>query len=148
MTNILSFDPGDTTGWCYQNEDETKDFGNAVGLKEVIDVCKKYEGKVDHVVIEDYVILQKKASSHSGSRVPAIQIIGYLKGWAIGEGVDVTLYPARLKPIQQRMTQMVPRGAHKNTHWVDAFNHGRYYLIKEHGADTALMKEMKEKKNG
>jgi hypothetical protein len=144
---VLSFDPGETTGWCYQDKENTLDFGQAKGLTELIQVCDKFKGVVDHVVIEDYKILGQKAMSHSGSRVPTIQMIGYLKAWAITEGLkEPTLYPARLKPIQQKQTGMKPIGAHKDNHWVDAYNHGRWYLIQEHGAQTALEKKMGVKK--
>lgn len=142
---ILSFDPGETTGWCYQNPDEILGFGQASGLAEVIDVCEQHKGKVDHVVIEDYVVLGHKAMSHSGSRVPAIQVIGYLKAWAIQQKLKVTLYNARIKPIQQKQTQMKPIGAHKDNHWVDAYNHGRWYLIQNKLAKTALELEWEKK---
>ena len=142
---ILSFDPGETTGWVYQDMEKILAFGQAKGLAELMDVCSKHEGKVDHVVIEDYVILNRKAASHSGSRVPTIQMIGYLKAWCIQQKLKTpTLYPARLKPIQQMKTQMKPIGAHKDNHWVDAYNHGRWYLIQECGAPSALQIKMKK----
>lgn len=143
---VLSFDPGETTGWCYQDMDKILAVGQANGLEELIDVCAKHDGIVDHVVIEDYIILNKKAGSHSGSRVPTIQMIGFLKSWCIQQKLQQpTLYPARMKPIQQKQTQMKPIGAHKDNHWVDAYNHGRWYLIKEHGAKTALQLEWAKK---
>lgn len=143
---ILSFDPGETTGWCYQNPDEILGFGQASGLTELIQVCEQHKGIVDHIVIEDYVILGHKAKSHIGGRVPTIQAIGYLKAWAITEGLKPpTLYPARLKPTQQKQTQMKPIGAHKDNHWVDAYNHGRWYLIQNKLAKTALELEWEKK---
>lgn len=146
---VLSFDPGETNGWCYQDIDKVIEFGQAKGLEELMEVTDKFEGMVDHVVIEDYKILGQKAMSHSGSRVPTIQMIGYLKAWCIRQKLKPpTLYPARLKPIQQKQTGMKPIGAHKDNHWVDAYNHGRWYLIQEHGAQTALEKKMGVKSNG
>lgn len=143
---VLSFDPGETTGWVYQDIDKIIDFGQAKGLTELIEVCSKFEGITDHVVIEDYIILDKKARSHAGSRVPTIQMIGYLKAWAItNTSHEPTMYAARMKNIQQMQTGMKPIGAHKDNHWVDAYNHGRWYLIKECGAETALQKEIREK---
>jgi hypothetical protein len=136
---ILSFDPGETTGWCYQDPDKIINFGQAKGLAELMDVCEKHVGIVDHVVIEDYIVLGKKAMSHSGSRVPTIQMIGYLKAWCIQQKLgSPTLYPARLKPLQQAQIQLKPIGAHKDNHWVDAANHGRWYLIQKKLAKTAL----------
>lgn len=147
---VLSFDPGNTTGWVYQNPQKMIDYGQASGLIEVIDVCTEHEGGiVDQVVIEDYVILGQKAMSHTGSRVPAIQVIGYLKAWAHKQGIPVKLYPARMKPIQQKRTGKVPKGAHSKNHWVDAYNHGRYWLIENGHAKSALqIQKAKERANG
>jgi hypothetical protein len=141
---VLSFDPGDTTGWVYQTPEKMIDFGQVQGLKNLIAVCREYEGEVDYLVIEDYVILGSKAMSHTGSRVPAIQIIGWLKGWALEHDIPIKMYPARMKPIQQKRTQKFPKGAHSKNHWVDAYNHGRYFLIEQGLAKSALQIE-KEK---
>lgn len=144
---VLSFDPGETTGWVFQDPDKMLDYGQAKGLIEVIDVCTEHESMgVQQVVIEDYVILQGKAMSHSGSRVPAIQVIGYLKAWAHKQGIPVKMYPARMKPIQQKRTQKFPKGAHSKNHWVDAYNHGRYWLIEQGLAKSALEIEMEKKR--
>lgn len=146
MTKIFSFDPGEVTGWCLQDEEKILAMGQARGLAELMTVCERYAGKVDHVVIEDYIILGHKAASHTGGRVPTIQMIGFLKAWCIQQKLPApTLYPARLKPTQQKITQMKPIGAHKDNHWIDAYNHGRWYLIREHGAKTALEIEWHKK---
>ena len=125
------------------------DYGQAAGLANLIDVCEEYKGEIDYIVIEDYIILGKKAMSHSGSRVPSIQAIGYLKAFALQQGIPVQMYPARLKPMQQKRTQKFPKGAHSKNHWVDAYNHGRWFLIERGLAKSALqiLKE-KERNNG
>ena len=143
---VLSFDPGNTTGWVYQNPQKMIDYGQVPDLVGVINVCEEHKGIVDQLVIEDYVILGAKAMSHTGSRVPAIQVIGYLKAWAIQNKVPVKLYPARMKPIQQKRTGKVPKGAHSKNHWVDAYNHGRYWLIENGHAKSALQIEMAKKR--
>jgi len=141
---VLSFDPGETTGWVYQDPQKMIDYGQAAGLANLITVCEEYKGEIDHIVIEDYIILGKKAMSHSGSRVPAIQVIGYLKAFALQQGIPVTLYPARMKPLQQKRTQKFPKGAHSKNHWVDAYNHGRWFLI-EAGLAKSALQILKEK---
>jgi len=144
---VFSVDPGETNGWVYQDPEKMIDFGQAQGLANLIQAIKEYEGEIDYLVIEDYIILGKKAMSHSGSRVPAIQIIGWLKGWALEHNVPVQMYPARMKPLQQKRTQKFPKGAHAKNHWVDAYNHGRYFLIEKGLAKSALQIE-KEKQRG
>ena len=143
---VLSFDPGETTGWCVQDEKRELDFGQAKGLEEVMAVIDEWIEECDEIVVEDYIILQKKALAHSGSRAPAIQIIGYIKAMAIKSKKPITLYPARLKPIQQKRTQRFPKGAHSKNHWLDAYNHGRWHLIQLGLADSALVM-MKKKEN-
>lgn len=143
---VLSFDPGETTGWVYQDPQKMIDYGQASGLENVMKVCEEFVGEVDYLVVEDYVILGKKAMSHAGSRVPAIQVIGYLKAWAITNKVPIQMYNARLKPTQQKRTQKFPKGAHSKNHWVDAYNHGRYFLIERGLAKSALEILMEKKR--
>jgi len=146
VTRVLSFDPGQTTGWCYQTEDQIIAFGQAKDLVELMDVCELYSGITDHVVIEDYVVRGDKISSHVGGRLPTIQMIGYLKAWSLQQKLGhPTLYSPRLKPIQQKQTGMRPVGKHSDNHWVDAYNHGRWYLIKEKKAPTAGEIEWRKK---
>lgn len=141
---VLSFDPGDTTGWVYQDPQKMIDYGQAKSLVEVIKVVDEYIKETDYIVIEDYVILGKKAMSHTGSRIPAIQIIGYLKAAALINKIPVKMYNARMKSIQQKRTQKFPVGAHSKNHWVDAYNHGRYFLI-EQGLAKSALEILKEK---
>lgn len=138
---ILSWDPGVTTGWCLLDENgELKDAGQAVGFEELDKVLARYP-KPDYMVIEDYVILSSKAKSHSGSRVEPVQIIGVLKAHAARNKIPVVLYPARLKPIQQKHSGLYPKGAHRNTHWIDAYNHGWWLLFKKKLVKSKLQQE-------
>ena len=148
---ILSFDPGETTGWCVQDENKIIDKGQARGLEELMAVVDEWMDDCDQVVMEDYIILQKKAMAHSGSRGVAMQVIGYIKAMCLKSKKQLTMYPARLKPLQQKATQQFPKGAHSKNHWLDAYNHGRWHLIKLKLADTALMAQKKKEmgiKNG
>lgn len=144
---VLSFDPGETTGWCVQNPDKIIDKGQARGFSELMEVVDEWIDDIDEIVAEDYVILGSKAMAHTGSRGVAMQVIGYIKTVALRNHKPLTMYNARLKPIQQKATQQFPRGAHSKNHWVDAYNHGRWHLIQNKLADTALM-AMKKKEMG
>lgn len=127
MTKVLSFDPGTTSGWAFQDENGFKD-GGQCDLVTVLDVLDR-NNDCDVIVVEDYKILRKKALAHSGSRVEAAQVIGIIKAWAHRNKKPVVLYPSSLKPIQQKHSGVVPTGAHKHSHWIDAFNHGWWYLF-------------------
>lgn len=143
---VLSLDPGETTGWCVQDEDRIIDKGQAKGFSELMDVMDEWIEDIDEVVAEDYVILGSKAMAHTGSRGVAMQVIGFIKATCIKNNKPLTLYSARLKPIQQKKTQQFPKGSHSKNHWVDAYNHGRWHLIQLGLADTALMIQKKKEK--
>ena len=145
---VLSVDPGETNGWVVQDENKLIDKGQAKGLAEMMNVMDEWEDDIEQLVVEDYVILGQKAQSHAGSRVPTIQVIGYLKAWAIQHKIPFKMYPARMKPIQQKRTQVFPKGAHSKNHWVDAYNHGRYFLIEQGLAKSALEIEKEKQRNG
>ena len=153
---VLSFDPGNTTGWAYQNQDSLLEFGNLYSTStdkksinndfvKLLSTWDLDEKPVDHVVIEDYVILNNKAMSHSGSRVIAIQVIGFIKAWCMMKDIPFTMYKANMKPIQKKLTQIDIKGSHAETHFVDAWIHGRYWLIKNGYAKSALQMEMEKK---
>ena len=137
---VLSFDPGVTTGWCLQDENGIIDAGQAVGFSELDKVLERHP-KPDVMIIEDYVILPSKAKSHSGSRVEPVKIIGLLEHHAFRNDVKVIRYPARMKPIQQKHSGVKPTGAHKNNHWVDAYNHGWWFLFNRKLVKSKLQME-------
>lgn len=137
---VLSFDPGITTGWCLQDENGIIDVGQAVGFEELDKVLERHPNP-DIMIIEDYVILPQKAKSHSGSRVEPVKIIGMLEHHAYRNKIKVIKYSARLKPIQQKHSGKSPKGAHRNNHWVDAYNHGWWFLFQTKRVKSNLQLE-------
>lgn len=126
-----AFDPGETTGWSVFNRlGQQSDYGQAKG-RDVLYIVLKQIGPVPYVVIEDYRLFQHKALQQSGSKLETVRVIGALESWANSHKSRVTLQPANIKSIAQMWSGVVPKGAHKNSHHVDAFNHGYYFLQKE-----------------
>lgn len=148
MTFVLSVDPGGETGrgasgWCYQNEDKILALGDVQDLRQFLvkwDIAKL---PVDHVVVEGYFV--RGAAANQGRKNPTIENVGVVKLWAEMHGLKWTEYMNTLKSAQAKMTQVFPRQGRKDvSHRLDAFNHGRYYLIQECGAPTALEIEMQK----
>jgi hypothetical protein len=153
MTFVLSVDPGGETGvgasgWCYQNEDQILALGDVQNLRKFLTDWDTKKLPVDHVVVEGYFTNPnpKFAKANMGRKLPTVENIGTVKLWAEMNGIEWTEYMPVIKNAQAKMTQVFPKQGRKDvSHKLDAYNHGRYYLIKNHGALTALEKEMKEK---
>lgn len=154
---VLSFDPGGTTaginkaaatGWCYQDERKTYAMGGLFSTADLHKFLKNFDLKklpVDVVVIEEYIPLpnQKGAKANLGKRMITSEAIGSITIWASMNGIIVVMQSARLKPAQAKMTGVDPKKGRKDvSHGLDAFNHGRYYLIQQGLARTALEVEM------
>lgn len=142
----LSFDPGKTTGWAlFDDVGQVMSTGQDT-IEQLIAHCeewRKYALKA--IIYEDFVIFKHKAAKMAGSRMEASQAIGIIKGLAQYNNVELVRQGSDIKPIAQKWTQIKPPSDHSKSHWVDAFNHGAYYLIQHKIRKSAL--EM-EQENG
>jgi hypothetical protein len=154
MVNVLSFDPGGeqgagASGWCYQSADKVFAMGDTQDLKGFL---KKWDLKklpVDHVVVEGYFIPPRKdkMQANIGVKLTTVENIGVVKLWAEMMDIPWTEYMPAKKSSQCKLTGVYPKRGRKDvSHKLDAYNHGRYYLIMVHKAPTALEIEMQ--KNG
>jgi hypothetical protein len=149
VTYVLSVDPGGETGvgasgWCYQNEDQILALGDVQNLRKFLTDWDIKKLPIDHVVVEGY--MTRGAAANMGRKLPTVENIGTVKLWAEMNGIKWTEYMPVIKSAQAKMTQVFPKRGRKDvSHKLDAYNHGRYYLIQNHGALTALEKEMREK---
>lgn len=143
----LSYDPGETTGWVrFNNEGALVESGQVTGLDDLIDHIGRM--KIEHiddpikvVIYEDYIVFKKKAAAHTGSRVVTAQAIGIIKTLK-DTGCEFVCQPSNIKSIAQKWTGVKPPADHSQSHWVDAFNHGAYYLIQRGLRRTQLEIEM------
>ena len=125
-----AFDPGETTGWSVFNLDGVQIYYGQSKGRDALYATLAEIGAVPHVVIEDYRLFQSKALQQSGSRLETVRVIGAIESWATLNKSRITLQPSNIKSIASLWSGVVPKGAHKNNHHVDAFNHGYYYLQK------------------
>jgi hypothetical protein len=144
---LLSFDPGKTTGWC--SFDAT---GNAiewgqVSLDELMAMCDKWEEECPAIVVyEDWLLFKHKAQKMAGSRMESSQAIGIIKNLARKCEAELVVQGSDIKPTAEKFTQMKAPSNHAESHWVDAFNHGAYYLINKGIRKTYLEMEQESKK--
>ena len=143
----LSYDPGRTTGWA-----RFSDTGDALGYGQVSmdELLAHVESMIElHnddpikvVIVEDFVLFGHKAKQQTGSRMEASQAIGILRTLADRTGAKFFLQPSNIKSLAEKWTQLSAKGkVHSKTHWIDAFNHGAYYLIKQGIRKTELDRE-------
>lgn len=143
MQKMFSFDPGETTGWALFNYStgDLIDKGQ-VKFDDIFNWLLDMQGHLPETVIvpvEDFRLLGSKAVAQTGSRFETVQVIGAIRLWLAPYRIEMFLQPASIKPIAQGWTGLKPTGAHnKNSHWVDAYNHGAYYLRSVGHYTTAL----------
>lgn len=137
---IVAFDPGETTGVCIFEQGD----GNATPIKynQI-----KFSGLLDYledgpapdlIVIEDFQLLPHKAMAQIGSKFETIQAIGMCKSYAHRHRAKVVEQSPRIKKIAEKWTGVNPPSNHKEGHWIDAYNHGMYYMIKNNLAKSQL----------
>lgn len=147
---VLSFDPGETTGWAYQ--DERDDYpggllaiGQEKGLEALTNFLENWTRSVTHVVIEDYTVWRGKrgAKANVGSKLETVRAIGIIESWCFRKGIKFSKYGSDLTGLQSLQCGLdTSQGAHKNTHWAYAANHGRYWLQQNGYAKTAIQRAM------
>jgi hypothetical protein len=148
MVTVLSFDPGETTGWAYQDERDDfpggiLDLGQIKGLEELTNFLESFTRPVDHVCIETYEVWggNRGAKSNTGSNLETVRAIGIIESWCFRRKIKFTKYRSDQVNLFAKQTGLNPRiGAHKNTHWAFAAVYGRKWLQDNTNAKTAIQR--------
>lgn len=153
MTRVLSIDPGETSGWAYQDERDEypggilalgNKPGGLIGMMDLLEEWDFDAKPIDYVVIEDYTIYDAKANM--GTKGITIGVKDYARAWAMRKKIPTHLYNSRDIDTIAKQVGMNPRkGAHKNTHWAFAANYGRHFLVKKGLAKSAIQLQMAKK---
>ena len=149
MGFYLSFDPGKTKGWAmFDGNGQIIQYGQA-SLDELIDLTEEWARvwPISTIIYESFVLFRHKARQQTGSKMEASQAIGIIKTLARKTDATLVEQDPTIKSLAQKWTQLKPIGDHSQSHWVDAFNHGAYWLIRQGIRKTALEMEQ-ERKNG
>lgn len=125
---ILAVDPGKLTGIVTMTRNGVViDLGNypMVAVYELLD--KEFAKTIQLVIMEEYIV-GSRAAKLKGSRNEASQVIGVVRAWANVYKIPVVMQMPGIKTIAEKLSGKTPKGAHKDMHWLDAFNHGYYWL--------------------
>lgn len=135
---ILVFDPGESTGWCYQSSTGAVYGGTA--RKDHLEVVRLIQmSKPDIVVLESFKLYPNKAQSLSWNSFYPCEVIGAIKvtcaqlnipwieqapsvkkyfGGFQGDWDTIGYLPAKLKEFSKGVTE----------HTKDAYMHYKYFL--------------------
>lgn len=127
----LSFDPGETSGWAKFNEHGDLEDKGQESFETLCRFLDAYSEPVKIVICEDFRIRRNKAKKFIGNRMETIQALGAIRAFAMRHNAEFILQDSGIKTIAERWTGVKPQGPHAQSHWVDAFSHGAYYLIRE-----------------
>lgn len=135
----LAVDPGVHTGWAIWDEQgKFLSMGTTHSYEELHDKLESIPSTIKVVIIEDFTLWAHKAREQAGSEMPAPKAIGQIETFARLWRAKIIKQDSSIKPIAERMTGQhtvhpvtkKPLMAKTQTHVIDAFNHGEYYLIK------------------
>src|SRR4051812_17680833 len=115
----LGVDPGLTTGWSLNRDNEELDSGQ-VHYKDITMFICTFIRHIDVLVIEDFQLLGSKAIAQTGSKFETCRVIGMFELWSFIHGYAIVLQPPSIKPLAERFSGRTPKGAHKLSHHVDA----------------------------
>ena len=135
----LAFDPGETTGWAsFSNDGNIADKGQ-LNFNDLCSFLDNYCFPIEAVICEDFRIKRQKAKAFIGNRMETIQAIGAIRAFASRQKVPYILQDSGIKSIAEKWTGVSTKGLpHSQTHWIDAFNHGAYYLVRQGIRKTRL----------
>jgi hypothetical protein len=151
---VLSVDPGKDkggpksgSGWCYQDPEKVLKWGDTKDLMQFLKDWDLKADPVDYVVVEGYKIRPGQEKMNVGVPLITVENIGRVKMWAEMNSLPYQQYMPFDKRKQQQATgAKIDRNTPKQlTHRIDAYNHGRWFLIEQKLSPTALEAELLEK---
>lgn len=137
--HFLALDPGLHTGWAtWDEQGDPLDMGTTHDYDQLHKLLADFPVTIKVVIIEDFTLWYHKARKQAGSKMPAPKAIGQIETFARLWGASIVKQGSDIKPVAEKLTGIGTKGKPKiQTHVIDAFNHGEYYLIKN------KIKEMK-----
>lgn len=145
----LSIDPGKITGYVVWNSVGQVLKQGQLNNDELVDFLEDdYLKPVKVVILEDYKLFSWKAKQQSGKRVPASEAIGIVFVFIKKGKRQEVRQPANILPIAEKLTNVKMPSTHSKSHWVSAFLHGAYYLIKQGIYETPLQAQTRKKNDG
>lgn len=138
---ILAVDPGDTSGFALFAADGSlinKWQSNFDNLLEFLSPLTNLKT----IVVEDYRLRAGKQAQQTGSRFQAVQMIGALKYHAKLHGMAFELASVQAKTLGAMFSGVKPPSNHKESHQVDAYNIGIYWLVDNKIIEPPSLKDL------
>jgi hypothetical protein len=138
---ILAVDPGDTSGFALFAADGLlinkwqSNFDNSLEFLSPLTNLKT-------IVVEDYRLRAGKQAQQTGSRFQAVQMIGALKYHAKLHGMAFELASVQAKTLGAMFSGVKPPSNHKESHEIDAYNVGIYWLVDNKIIEPPSLKDL------
>lgn len=133
MKSILTFDPGESTGWCYQDENGAVTGGTAKrNHAEVAQLIEKY--KPDIVIFERFNLYPQMAKSLAWNSFYPCEVIGVIRYLCdhydipyVEQAPSVKKYFGGFKVDWEKLKLTCQHEVTEHTK--DAYQHYRYFLL-------------------
>lgn len=127
----LAIDPGKMNGWALFNSDAfCEEYGQG-DLDELREFFNEHEKTLQVVIVENFKLFKHKALVQSGSDMVASRVIGAIEEWVRPRDIKLVKQDASVLSIAQLWSGKKMPKNHAKSHWVSAYNHGFYYLVKQ-----------------
>jgi len=143
--HYLALDPGLHTGWClWDAKGVFIDMGTIHGERELHDFLASLPTAIEVVIIEEFRLFKNKALAQTGSKMPAPKAIAQIETFARLWNARIVKQQSSIKANAEMLTGQSTKGMpHSQTHVIDAFNHGEYFLIKN-GIKKLTVEELRK----
>lgn len=130
--HYLAIDPGLSSGIAtFDAAGKVTDISIIRTPAAMFDFLSKVTNEVTKlIIVEEFKLFQRKALQQSGSDMVASRVIGAIEYVAHSQKIPIVWQPAQIKRVAEMWTGKKPPSNHNESHGIDAYNHGMYYLIK------------------
>jgi hypothetical protein len=127
----LAIDPGHTTGVAWFKENGDLDNADEFTMEKVNDFLdQQITNQIGLIICEDFRLYPWKSSQQSWSRLETVRIIGAIDYRAHQCGIPIVYQDPAIKAIAYKWAGKTPAKNHSESHVLDAYVHGVYYLQK------------------
>lgn len=101
------------------------------------------------VICEEYRIrsgMDQRANMWVGNTFETVQVIGMVRMFSMLIDAELVFQPANILPVAAQWTGVAMPTDHRKSHWVSAYNHGQYYLIKNRINPNPKVAELRAKR--
>jgi hypothetical protein len=144
----LAFDPGTTTGMVMFDAKGDSIRMGQFSLDELGEFLQHLSDPIKVVICEEFKIFKHKTRAFAGNRMEVSQAIGIIREFVRQRKIELVYQPPLIKTAAERLTGHHVSGNHNNSHWQDAYLHGKFYLIQHKIAKSALQLRHEEEQRG